>query len=206
MAGGPAVFYLLQQGIRKQPVADHVPVGTKRHASVKGASWRLRVMLFVIFLILPGAGPSCAPNEDSADANGRQRPASGNRQLQAQANQKNADLQVVNQDSNKSHDDELITKAQTRGRLRVMVQLNYDGWRPEGELPDDRAVEQQRLRIIQLQDKILEQLAEFDVRSVKKFKYAPQMAMEVDAVALRQLINSPDVAGISEDALAGPTF
>ena len=200
------MLYVLQQSIGKQPVADRSPVRAKQHAPGKGAHWRLRIMLSTIFLILACAGASCAPRADSTDGNGHDNRESVKRQLQAQANPKSADSQVVNQDLNKPEYDELITRARTRGRLRVIIQLNYTDWKPEGELPDGRAVEQQRLRIIQLQDKILEQLAEFDVTGIKKFKYTPQMAMEVDAAALMRLINSPDVASVSEDALAGPTF
>jgi hypothetical protein len=163
-------------------------------------------VLCVILLISLGAGLSCAPRADSEEVEAGRHRESGERQTQAQTAAKTTDSQVVNQDSNQPPYEDLITRARAHGRLRVIVQLKYVDWRPEGELPDDPAVERQRQKINQLQDKILKRLTVFDVRHVRKFKYTPQMTMEVDVEALKDLMKNPDVANISEDALTAPTF
>lgn len=173
---------------------------------LKCVSKLLKIALFTILLISLGAGLGCAPRTDSEEVDAARHRESGGRQTQVQTAEITVDAQVVSQDSNQSQYEELITRAQTHGRLRVIVQLKYVDWRPEGELPDDPAVERQRQKINELQDKILKRLAVFDVSHVRKFKYTPQMAMEVDVEALKDLIRNPDVANISEDALTAPTF
>ena len=166
----------------------------------------MQIVLYAILLISLGADLSCAPRADSEEVEaGRHRESDG-RQTLAQTNAKTTDSQVVSQDSKQPQYEDLITRAQAHGRLRVMVQLNYADWRPEGELPDDHAVERQRRMIFQLQEDILKRLAQFDIGQVHQFKYTPQMTMEVDVEALKDLFANPGVADISADGLARPTF
>jgi len=166
----------------------------------------LKITLFIIFLISLGAGLGCAPRADSEEVKASRHRESDGRQTQARVAAKTTDSQVVSQDSNQPQYEDLITRARAHGRLRVMVQLNYADWRPEGELPDDHAVERQRRMIIQLQEAILKRMAQFDIGQVHQFKYTPQMTMEVDVEALKDLIANPGVADISADGLARPTF
>ncbi|MGE0101487.1 MAG: putative Ig domain-containing protein [Blastocatellales bacterium] len=73
-------------------------------------------------------------------------------------------------------------------------------FQPEGRL-SLAAVQSQRRAIAQTQTGLLARLTAFQIRSVKRFTYIPFIAMEVDAGALAQLREAPEVTSIVEDAL-----
>ena len=112
----------------------------------------------------------------------------------------------VTDDRMKARSDSLKSKASTHGSVRVIVRLKFIDWKPEGELPDQQAVRVQRDKIVRLQDALLKRMAPFAVKNVRKFKYAPQVAMEVDAAGLHDLSTNPDVADVREDAPVPPSF
>jgi hypothetical protein len=99
--------------------------------------------------------------------------------------------------------EELIAKARSKGAVRVIVGLRMD-FKPEGNLPNQEAVQKQRQTIDSLQDALLERLAPHGVSLVTRSKYAPSMAIEVSAPALKVLIGAPEVASISEDTPVPP--
>jgi hypothetical protein len=103
-------------------------------------------------------------------------------------------------------DNELINKAKGRGSLRVIVRLKLDGWKPEGELPSRQVVDAQREAIAHLQTRLLERMASFSITDLKRFKFVPQVAIEVDAAGLQDLLSNPGVLRVSEDAAMPPTF
>ena len=64
----------------------------------------------------------------------------------------------------------------------------------------------QRYAIAQGQDQLLATLAGHGISNVKRFNYAPYMAMTVDAARLSDLINSPAVVHIFKDEMVPPAL
>lgn len=101
---------------------------------------------------------------------------------------------------------ELINKAERYGAIRVIIDLYLPNYRPDAELSKEAARAQQK-EIARRQEKLLGSLAGFNPRGVKKFKYTPSIAMEVDKAALLALISkisSDEVNGITEDTVSRP--
>lgn len=94
---------------------------------------------------------------------------------------------------------QLIAKARHQA-VRVIATLNLE-FVPEGNLPDQAAVDQQRNRISELQTKVLAKLRDCKVASVRRYKYTPAIALEADACALARLIKAPEVSRITEDRM-----
>ena len=101
--------------------------------------------------------------------------------------------------------DTLIAKAQTHGRLRVITHLRTT-YQAEGGLASAQEVQKQRATIAGLQNNLLASLAYDNVRSVKRFKYVPYLAMEVDSTALAKLQASPEVIDVFEDIPLPPAL
>lgn len=99
----------------------------------------------------------------------------------------------------------LLNKAQTADNVRVIVKLNAS-FQPESRLSGAQAVASQQSRISGMQNKLHQALSGHQVRGIKKFKYIPYTAMEVDAAALSALLANPLVASIEEDVAVGPTL
>lgn len=97
----------------------------------------------------------------------------------------------------------LIAKARSQGAVRVIVSLNTP-FAPEGELPDAAAVNQQRAGIADSQAAVLDALRGCKVESVRRYKYTPTIALEVDACGLKRLMHAKDVSSIAEDRLLPP--
>jgi subtilisin family serine protease len=79
------------------------------------------------------------------------------------------------------------------------------GFQPEGKLAA-ALVQTQRDLIALSQDEVLYQLSSHYVTGVKRFKYIPYMAMEVDEAALVELQQIPTVTSIQEDVPVPPTL
>ena len=92
----------------------------------------------------------------------------------------------------------LLAQAQATGSAKVIVQLGMN-FLPEGMLGSPAAVQMQRSQIAQAQEGLLKALAASSVSSVKKFKYIPYVAMEVDAAGLERLRGLSQVIGLEED-------
>ena len=99
----------------------------------------------------------------------------------------------------------LLTKAQAAGSVRIIVKLNTS-FQPEGLLSGPQAAVGQQARILSLQNQIQEAVSKHNVRGIKKFKYIPYTAMEVDSAALAALIANPLVLSIQEDIPVPPTL
>ena len=97
----------------------------------------------------------------------------------------------------------LLARAQATGSIRIIVRLNMP-FVADGLLSQQEAAEQQE-RISRLQDQLCTELTEYKVTGVKRSKYTPFLAMEVDSAALRALISNPLVSSIEEDAPVPPT-
>lgn len=102
---------------------------------------------------------------------------------------------------------ELTAKVQSEGRVRVIV-----GLRPEGgseaaapsSFKDAAARAATVSRIDRAQQELLERMIDYSVSSVRRFKYIPYLAMEVDAAALEALVSDSEVVSIEEDKLLKP--
>lgn len=98
----------------------------------------------------------------------------------------------------------LLAKAQTQGSVRVIVGVRA-AFQPEGKL-GARAAQAQRRAIEQAQDALLNQMANRNVKAIKKFALIPYLAVDVDASALTALASSPSVVSIAEDRRRYPSL
>ena len=96
----------------------------------------------------------------------------------------------------------LLTVAETAGSVRILVKLNMP-FVPDGQLSPKQSKEQQ-MRISEMQDRLFTVLVQDDVQGIKRFTYAPYMAMKVNAKALRVLISSSLVSSIEADSAVPP--
>ena len=101
----------------------------------------------------------------------------------------------------------LTAKAQAKGRVRVIVGLRAGG--PSGasaksSFKDAAARAVLVDRIARAQRSLLVRMSGYSISSVKRFKYIPYVAMEVEAAALEALSADAEVATIEEDRLLKP--
>ena len=99
----------------------------------------------------------------------------------------------------------LLTKAKSQGRVRVIVRLRLDEGKLETTLADPAAVTVQCEAIARLQDRLLQRMQSFGITNIKRFQFVPQIAMEVDAAGVSDLLANPEVVSISEDKAEPPT-
>ena len=101
----------------------------------------------------------------------------------------------------------LRAKVQARGRVRVIVGLRTDdhsGASAQRSFKDAAARAAMVSGVDRVQQTLLVRMSGYSVSSVKRFKYIPYMAMEVDAGALEALAADSEVASIEEDKLLKP--
>jgi len=96
---------------------------------------------------------------------------------------------------------ELVRKAETLGRLHVIVELT-SGFKPEGNLMT-ADLARQHTSIKEAQTSFL---GRYPVRkeAVKTFDYIPFVALETDANQIRQMESDPAVGDIEEDIVGEP--
>ena len=94
---------------------------------------------------------------------------------------------------------------QQRGSAAVIVGLEVP-FQPEAELGRADAVDAQRQTIVETREALLDRLAGYDVRSVKRFETVPYVAMTVDADGLDALLADPAVFEVHEDAWMRPSL
>ena len=96
----------------------------------------------------------------------------------------------------------LEEKAQTSGRVRVILQLKEEGDSlPDLSTPQARSNRQQKVR--KLQDKFINELADqgYSLQKIKRFGYLSHLALSVSPEELAALKNHSLVVGIQEDKL-----
>jgi subtilisin len=98
----------------------------------------------------------------------------------------------------------LINSAQEKGSARVIIELNTN-FVPEGNLTDSQ-VKDQQLSINKAQNELLRSLSFFRVANVKQFEYIPYLAAEVNAEALKQMLNDNQVLSVQEDVIGEPAL
>jgi len=100
---------------------------------------------------------------------------------------------------------ELAVKAQTEGRVRVIVGLRT-AFETEGTLSSAAEVQTQRLGIAEAQNTLLDRMTAYNAASVKQFSSIPFLALEVDAAGLQHLRASSDVVTVQEDIAVPPSL
>jgi hypothetical protein len=94
------------------------------------------------------------------------------------------------------------------GSARVIISLNV-AFTPEGNLPDDAAVQAQRSAIAAAQADVIKGLSATNAVVVMQSKFTPTMIVVIDEAGLDWLAQSPLVAHIKVDSAippAGPTL
>ncbi len=95
---------------------------------------------------------------------------------------------------------QLLQRAESNERVRIIVGVGLDRpFRAEGELTAAAQASEQRTRIATAQERLMAALAGLGGRLHGRFEFIPYLAAEVDAFALRGLMNSPLVTAIHED-------
>ena len=100
----------------------------------------------------------------------------------------------------------LIKAAKKDGTVRVIVELDLKGFRVEGELKDLDIIKNQRKNIIRLQDTLLGGKIAGKIKNIKRYRFSPYLALEVDSKALAGLIKHTNVKLVSVDAMNSPTL
>ena len=100
--------------------------------------------------------------------------------------------------------EKLITIAQEKGSVRVIIGIKFD-FKPEGGLSKTER-KRQRADIKQIQNDFLNRFQSYDIREIKQFAYIPFLAAEVNEPALRQMQNDPQITSIQEDEAIAPTL
>jgi len=100
---------------------------------------------------------------------------------------------------------EVLQKAQTKGVVRVIVQLDV-ATRPEGALATRQAALDQRQAIAAAQSELSADLAGTSHRVTRQFETIPFLALEVGPDALAVLERSARVVGVAEDRPRAPSL
>ena len=101
----------------------------------------------------------------------------------------------------------LMAKVQSKGRVRVIVGLRAEGGSgasAASSFKDAAARAAMVSRVDRAQQALLVRMNSYSISSVKRFKYIPYVAMEVDAAALGALASDPEVVSIEENRLLKP--
>ena len=101
----------------------------------------------------------------------------------------------------------LMAKVQSKGRVRVIVGLRAEGGSgasAASSFKDAAARAAMVSRVDRAQQALLVRMNSYSISSVKRFKYIPYVAMEVDAAALGALASDPEVVSVEEDSLLKP--
>jgi subtilisin len=93
--------------------------------------------------------------------------------------------------------EELVTKAFSRGRVRVLVTMKA-GWQPEGGLSAARA-SSQRAAIARTADEVSRGLRAAGATVLRRFDRLPHLVAEVSPAGLAELAASPMVEAVHED-------
>jgi hypothetical protein len=160
--------------------------------------WFLTVLLLI--------GALCAPYFTHAEFNhGEGGPVGIQSQPTGQGESSMSQEQIISASRTEHSKHPLLMKVKSQGRMRVIVLLRLDTWKPEATLDDPTAATMQREAIARLQDSLLRRMGSFRITSMRRFQFVPQVAMEVDAAGMSDLLANPEVVNISEDAAAAPT-
>ena len=98
----------------------------------------------------------------------------------------------------------LITRARSEDRVRVIVGVRTEGRSAVSAVPSLRDATSRSPLIARAQQSLLNRMNNLEVSSVRRFKFIPYVAMEVDEAALESLAADPEVVSIEVDLAVKP--
>ncbi|MCY3758936.1 MAG: hypothetical protein OXG96_14540, partial [Acidobacteria bacterium] len=90
-------------------------------------------------------------------------------------------------------------RIQAEGQARVIVGLRTDGQSVSASVGSLNEAQVRSPLISRVQQSLLTRMSSFNLSSVRRFKYMPHLAMEVDGAALEALASDPEVVSLEED-------
>ena len=100
----------------------------------------------------------------------------------------------------------LRAKIHAEGKVRVIVGLRTEGRSVVAAVSNLNEAEDRSPLISQAQQSFLVRMSSYNLASVRRFKYIPHVAMEVDEAALEALALDPEVLSIEEDIVVKPVL
>ncbi len=98
----------------------------------------------------------------------------------------------------------LRARVQSEGRVRVIVGLRTRGLPVASAAAGSRQAEARRGPIARAQQALAVQMSGRNVSSIRRFRFIPYVAMEVDEAALEALASDPEVVSIEVDGVSKP--
>ena len=93
----------------------------------------------------------------------------------------------------------LRARIQAEGKARVIVGLRTEGQSVSASVSSLNEAQARSPLISRAQQSLLTRMGSFNLSSVRRFKYMPHLAMEVDGAALEALASDPEVVSLEED-------
>ena len=93
----------------------------------------------------------------------------------------------------------LRARIQAEGKARVIVGLRTDGQSVSASVSSLNEAQARSSLISRVQQSLLTRMGSYNFSSVRRFKYMPHVAMEVDGAALEALASDPEVVSLEED-------
>ena len=98
----------------------------------------------------------------------------------------------------------LTTKVRSEDRVRVIVGLRTEGRSTVSAVGSLGEAKSRSPLIAQAQQSLLNRMDNLEVSSIRRFKFIPYVAVEVDEAALESLAADPEVVSIEEDLAVKP--
>ena len=98
----------------------------------------------------------------------------------------------------------LTTRARSEDRVRVIVGVRTEGRSYVAAVSSLGEAKSRSPLIARGQESLLNRMSNLEVSSVRRFKFIPYVAMEVDEAALESLAADPEVVSIEEDLAVKP--
>ena len=95
-------------------------------------------------------------------------------------------------------------KVQAEGKARVIVGLRTEGQSVSAAVSSLNEAQARSPLISRVQQSLLTRMGSYNLSSVRRFKYMPHVAMEVDGAALEALASDPEVVTLEEDIRVEP--
>ena len=98
----------------------------------------------------------------------------------------------------------LRARVQAEGKARVIVGLRTDSQSVSAAASNLNEAQARSPLISRVQQSLLARMGSYNLSSVRRFKYMPHVAMEVDGAALEALASDPEVVTLEEDVRVEP--
>ena len=98
----------------------------------------------------------------------------------------------------------LRARVQAEGKARVIVGLRTDSQSVSAAASNLNEAQARSPLISRVQQSLLARMGSYNLSSVRRFKYMPHVAMEVDGAGLEALASDPEVVTLEEDVRVEP--